>query len=288
MIISVASGKGGTGKTTIALNLALSIEGEVQLLDCDVEEPNAHIFLKVQLKQRDMVTTPIPKINEERCTLCGVCQRICAYNAIIIVKDRVLVFPELCHSCGGCSLFCPENAIVETNKEIGYIDIGNSDGISFIQGTLNIGEAMPTPLIKAVKKNLDSSKIVIIDSPPGTSCPVIESVKGSDFCILVTEPTPFGLNDLILAVGLLRELNIPFGVVINKADIGSDEVENYCKSEGVPVLMKIPFKREIAEAYSKGIPLIEAFPDYREDFKRLIDTIEQLIIMAAQEASNKI
>ena len=185
-------------------------------------------------------------------------------------------------------MFCPENAIVETNKEIGYIDIGDSDRISFIQGTLNIGEAMPTPLIKAVKRNLDSSKIVIIDSPPGTSCPVVESVKGSDFCILVTEPTPFGLNDLVLAVELLRELNIPFGVVINKADIGSDEVESYCKSEGVPVLMKIPFKREIAEAYSKGIPLIEAFPDYREDFKRLFDTIEQLIIMAAQESSNKI
>jgi MinD superfamily P-loop ATPase len=288
MIISVTSGKGGTGKTTIALSLALSIEGEVQLLDCDVEEPNTHIFLKIQLKQRDMVTIPIPKINEERCTLCGVCQKICAYHAIIIVKDRVLVFPELCHSCGGCSLFCPENAIVETNKEIGYIDIGDSDRISFIQGTLNIGEAMPTPLIKAVKRNLDSSKIVIIDSPPGTSCPVVESVKGSDFCILVTEPTPFGLNDLVLAVELLRELNIPFGGVINKADIGSDEVESYCKSEGVPVLMKIPFKREIAEAYSKGIPLIEAFPDYREDFKRLFDTIEQLIIMAAQESSNKI
>lgn len=288
MIISVASGKGGTGKTTIALNLVLSIEDEVQLLDCDVEEPNAHIFLKVQLKQRDLITTPIPKINEERCTLCGVCQGICAYHAIIIVKDKVLVFPELCHSCGGCSLLCPENAIAEINKEIGYIDIGDSGGISFIQGTLNIGEAMPTPLIKAVKRNLDPSKIVIIDSPPGTSCPVVESVRGSDFCILVTEPTPFGLNDLILAVDLLRELNIPFGAVINKADIGSDEVENYCKSEGIPILMKIPFKREIAEAYSKGIPLVEAFPDYRENFKNLFNTIKQLIITAAQEASNKI
>ncbi len=274
MIISVASGKGGTGKTTIALNLALSIEGEVQLLDCDVEEPNDHIFLKIHIEKRNPVTTLIPKVDEERCTLCGVCQKICAYHAIIIVKDKVLVFPELCHSCGGCSLLCPENAITEINKEIGYVDIGNSNGISLVQGNLNIGEAMPTPLIKAVKQNLDPSKTVIIDSPPGTSCPVIESVKGSDFCILVTEPTPFGLNDLILAVALLRELNIPFGVVINKADIGSDEVENYCKGEDIPILMKIPFKREIAEAYSKGIPLVVAFPEYRKDFINLFKEIE--------------
>jgi len=277
MIISIASGKGGTGKTTIAVNLALSLENNAQFLDCDVEEPNAYIFLKPQITQMYPVSIPIPKVDESKCVHCSICQKICAYHAIIVIKNRVLVFPELCHGCGGCSLLCPEKAITEINKEIGHVYIGNSNNLQFIQGELNIGEPMPTPVIKAVKQSIDLSKVVIIDSPPGTSCPVIESVKKSDFCILVTEPTPFGLNDLMLAVGLLRKLNIPFGVVINRSDLGNDETDRYCENEDIPVLMRIPFKREIAEAYSRGIPLVEAFPDYKEDFQNLFDKIKQLM-----------
>ena len=281
MIISIASGKGGTGKTTIATNLALSLRNNVQFLDCDVEEPNAHIFLKPQITQRESITIPVPKVDENKCTYCGKCQEVCAYNAIAVIKNlgkekssgKVLVFSELCHGCGGCTLLCPEGAIIETGKEIGILGSGTSNllgsNIQFVMGELNIGVAISPPLIRAVKKTISNDKVVIIDAPPGTSCPVIESIKGSNYCILVTEPTPFGLNDLILAVGVLRKINIPFGVVINRADIGNEEVKNYCSKENIPILMQIPFDRGIAESYSKGISIVEAKPSYREEFKNL-------------------
>ncbi|MBW2183205.1 MAG: ATP-binding protein [Deltaproteobacteria bacterium] len=274
MIISVASGKGGTGKTTIATSLALSV-GEVQFLDCDVEEPNGHIFLKPQINVWLSVGIPVPEVDQSKCTFCGKCAEICEFNAIVVIKKKVLFFPELCHGCGGCSYICPENAIKEVERKIGVIERGNSDKIDFIHGILNVGEPMAPPLIRQVKKRLHNNSNSIIDASPGTSCPVVEAVKESDFCLLVTEPTPFGLNDLKLAVEMLRKLTIPFGVVINCADIGDAEVEKYCAREDIPVLMSIPWDRKIAEAYSRGIPLIEALPEFQNRFSQLYSTIRE-------------
>ena len=277
MIISVASGKGGTGKTTVATNLALSLNN-VQFLDCDVEEPNAHLFLKPEIKKSHLVTIPVPKIDESKCNYCGRCSEVCAYNAIAVIKDKVLIFSELCHGCGGCIILCPRNAITEEGKEIGIVEIGDVDAMQFIHGRLNIGVAISVPLIRAVKEYIITARTVIIDAPPGTSCPVIESVKNSNYCILVTEPTPFGLNDLILAVEVIRKLKIPFGVVINRSDIGDDKVDLYCKDKEIPILMKIPFKKEIALAYSKGIPIVEAFPEYRKCFQELFAKVSDKVI----------
>ncbi len=268
MIISVASGKGGTGKTTVAVNLALSIPN-TQILDCDVEEPNVHIFVKPKINGKKQVFIPVPEVDQSKCIACGRCKQVCAYNALALLKDTVLVFPELCHGCGSCAYFCPEKAISEVNKEIGVLETGEREGLEFVHGKLNIGQAMSPPLIKAVKKYIDKDKTSIIDAPPGTSCPVIASIDGSDFCILVTEPTPFGLNDLILAVEVLRKLKIPFGVVINRSDLGDDKTEEYCFKQGIPVLMRLPFKKEIASAYSKGITIVEALPEYKQKFQEL-------------------
>lgn len=278
MIISVASGKGGTGKTTVAVNLALSIDN-VQFLDCDVEEPNAHIFLKPKIKTKEKAFIPVPRIDESRCNYCGKCAKICVYNAIAVLpgnegkKGNILVFDQLCHGCGACSALCPQGAIQEENREIGIVETGDSYGIQFIHGKLNIGEAMSPPLIRQVKSHIDDKKIAIIDAPPGTSCPVVASVKGSDFAVLVTEPTPFGLNDLILAVEVLRKIHIPFGVVINRSDLGNSKTEEYCLKEGIPILMRVPFKKEIAVAYSRGVPLVKAIPAYVEEFRELFNKI---------------
>ena len=273
MIISIASGKGGTGKTTIATSLALSVSS-AQILDCDVEEPNSHIFIKPEIKDKKLIFIPVPQVDESKCNSCGRCQEVCAYNAIAVVNKKVLIFPELCHGCGSCSYFCPTNAISEINKEIGYIEAGNKGELEFVHGKFNIGEMMAPPLIKAVKEYIKPKKTTIIDAPPGTSCPVITAIKDTDFTILVTEPTPFGLNDLILAVEVTRKLNIPFGVIINRSNLGNEETDKYCMKEGIPVLMRIPFKKEIAVAYSKGIPIVEALPEYANSFKELLKNIK--------------
>ncbi len=273
MIISIASGKGGTGKTTIATSLALSISN-AQILDCDVEEPNSHIFIKPKIKKKEPVFIPVPKIDDSKCIYCGKCAQVCVYNAIAVLNNKTLVFPNLCHGCGSCSYFCPQGAIKEVNKEIGCVEAGNKDELQFIHGKLNLGEMMAPPLINAVKKYINLDKTTIIDAPPGTSCPVITAIKDTDFVILVTEPTPFGLNDLILAVEVVRILNIPFGVIINRSDLGSKDTDNYCKVENIPILMQVPFKKEIAMAYSKGIPVAEALPEYKKSFQKLFRNIK--------------
>jgi len=279
MIISVASGKGGTGKTLVATSLALSLgdKGKVQLLDCDVEEPNAHIFVHSSLNQSQPVFIPVPLIDETKCTHCGECAEVCVYNAIAVLQEKVLIFAELCHGCGACSYLCPESAITEEGREIGVVEKGNSGNIEFIQGKLAIGEPMAPPLIREVKRHIDPTRMVIIDVPPGTSCPVVESVKGSDFCLLVTEPTPFGLNDLSLAVEVVRKLDIPCGVVINRVGPGDEKVEQYCRKQEIPVLLKIPLDRHIAMLYSKGIPLVEGMPEWRNAFLRLFQDMEQIV-----------
>ncbi|MDP8264412.1 MAG: ATP-binding protein [Candidatus Aceula lacicola] len=268
MIISIASGKGGTGKTTVATSLALSLSN-AQILDCDVEEPNSHIFIKPENANKEFVSIPVPQINKAKCDYCGRCQEVCAYNAIAVIKKDVLVFSELCHGCGSCAYFCSQNAIQEVEKQIGVVEFGENNGLQFAYGKLNIGEAMAPPLIRAVKKHIDPSRIAIIDAPPGTSCPVIESIRESDFCILVTEPTPFGLNDLTLAVEVLFKLKISFGVIINRSDLGDDKTDRFCKDQNIPVLMRIPFQRKIAEGYSKGKTIVETLPEYKGMFQEM-------------------
>ncbi len=276
MIISIASGKGGTGKTTVATNLAVSLGRDVQLLDCDVEEPNAHLFIHPSLDEVKTITTPVPEVAMEKCSLCGKCGEICQFKAIVVIADTVLPFHELCHSCGGCVVVCPEKAITETGRELGVIERGHRNGLEFVHGRLRVGEAMSPPLIRRVREHTRAGVVTIIDAPPGTSCPVIASMKGADFVLLVTEPTPFGLHDLKLAVGAVKILGIPCGLVINRSDMGDDHVWEYAKSEGIPVLMEIPFDRRIAEAYSRGEMLVEVMPEWKERFRRLYHGIKEI------------
>lgn len=277
MILSVASGKGGTGKTLVATSLALSLEqGTVQLLDCDVEEPNAHILLRPQIDSPRPVTVPVPAIDTEKCTYCGLCSEACAYNAIAVAGRTVLVFRELCHGCGACSYVCPAGAISEEPRQVGVVESGRAGGVRFVGGRLNVGEAMAVPLIRAVKKLADPKATVILDAPPGTSCPVVETIRGSDFCLLVTEPTPFGLSDLTIAVEVAREVNVPCGVVINRDGPGDEGVERYCAQEGIPVLMRIPFDRRIAEAYCRGETLAAYMPSWQQAFRDLFEAVTRL------------
>ena len=275
--IAIASGKGGTGKTTIAVNLAKSIGENVQLLDCDVEEPNSHIFLHPVILKVENVNVSIPDVDLGECTFCGKCQDICQFNAIVVIKNSVLVFPELCHSCAGCWLVCPENCIAQKERVVGVTEEGGNSDVKFVDGRLDVGEVMSPPLIRSVKSKMADNRIVIIDAPPGTSCPVIEAVRGSDFVILVTEPTPFGLHDLVLAVAVVRALGISFGVVINRSDIGDNKVREYCDSENVQILLQIPNDRKIAEAYSRGKIIIDIYPEYRSRFLDLYEKIESMV-----------
>ncbi|MFB0525485.1 MAG: ATP-binding protein [Phycisphaerae bacterium] len=276
-VIAIASGKGGTGKTTIATNLAHIASGlgrKVQYLDCDVEEPNGHIFLKPQITGSQEITVDVPQVNPEKCTACSKCGEICQYGAIVCIKEHVLTFEQLCHSCGGCFRICPTDAIKAKTLKIGDIEFGKSVEIEFVGGKLQIGNVHTPALIKEVKKQIKQDSLVIIDVPPGTSCPVVEAVKGVDFVLLVTEPTPFGLNDLRMAVELANEMNLPFDVVINRYGIGNEEVEKYCKAENIDIIMRLPDDRRIAEAYSSGKMIIEQLPEYKNYFLNLLKEIE--------------
>jgi MinD superfamily P-loop ATPase len=275
MILSIASGKGGTGKTTVAVNMALSLK-DVQLLDCDVEEPNVHLLLHPEINEEKPVYVSTPQVKEKPCDHCGKCAEFCEFNALFVTPEKVLVFAELCHGCGGCLLVCPKNAITEKNLKIGEIRIGVAEGVELVYGELNVGEPMSVPVIKDVKKQIKSSKTVIIDSPPGASCPVIESVHGSDYCLLVSEPTPFGLHDLKIMVQVLEKLKIPFGVIINRAGIGDRKIYDFCEVKGVPILLEIPFQRKIAELYSRGVPFSLEMPKWKENFRTLFDEVRKL------------
>lgn len=272
-VIAVASGKGGTGKTTVATNLFLSADENMQLLDCDVEEPNSHLFLAQTAVVEEPVSVLVPQIDESQCSGCKRCQDVCEFNALAVIGKQVMVFEELCHSCGACVYLCPEKCISEKAKQIGTINKSRVDGRPFAYGTLGIGEIMAPPLIRAVRDARALDRDCIVDAPPGAACPMVSAVKEVDYCILVTEPTPFGMHDLEIAVKVLREMHIPLGVIINRHGLGDAPVEQFCQDRDIPILMKIPFDRRIAESYSRGVPIVTALPEYTEKFRAVLQTV---------------
>lgn len=272
MKVSVASGKGGTGKTTVAVNLAHALADmsrTVTYADCDVEEPNGHIFLQPAIETSTRAGVVIPVVNVKKCTACGECSRICRFGAIACLGRPAMTFPELCKSCGGCFMVCEERALSEDVREVGVVEEGRAGNIRFLQGRLRVGEAQSPPLIRRVKNKIPDEGVIILDAPPGTSCPVIETARGSDYVLMVTEPTPFGLNDLKLAVEMVRVLDIPFGVGINRAGPGNDGVEQFCREEEIRILFELPDDRRIAEAYSRGEIVCRAIPEYAKVFEHL-------------------
>ena len=301
MRIVVASGKGGTGKTTVATSLALSAgESSVRFVDCDVEAPNAALFLNPQLDTRREVGIQLPVMDESLCTYCGRCAEVCEFHAIAVIGKKILIFPQLCHGCGSCTLICPEKAISERLDVMGVLESGMAaTGVDFAQGVMNVGEPMAVPIIRELKKwdglslrapakqspnesggllpEGRNDTIEIRDAPPGASCPVIETMRGADFILLVTEPTPFGLHDLKQVVGIARELGIPSGVVINRDGIGDNAVEAYCTEAGLPILMRIPMERYIAEGVAQGKTLVDIHPEYKDRFRQMFMQIASLL-----------
>jgi MinD superfamily P-loop ATPase len=290
MRIAVASGKGGTGKTTIATSLALALDPKAtHFVDCDVEAPNAHLYLKPALAERAEVGVLIPQVDERKCTACGRCMEVCEFHAITVIGQKTLVFPELCHGCGSCTLVCPEGAISERLSPTGVLEHGpTTTGISFGRGVMNVGEPMAVPIIRELKSGLtakDSTwETVIVDAPPGASCPVVEALRGADFVLLVTEPTPFGLHDLKLAVELVHELGLPAGVIVNRDGIGDTAVDTYCREAGIPILMRIPMQRDIAAELAQGKPLVAAFPEYLPRFRELYAQITATVSKQQERA----
>ncbi len=280
MILAVASGKGGTGKTTVSANLARALEAPVQLLDCDVEEPNAHLFLRGEAVGSSAVNIPVPTVDESLCDGCNACGSFCEYSAIISFGKAPILFPDMCHGCGGCMKVCPRHAITERDRPIGVVETFEVDGVTLVHGRLDVGVAMAPPLIRAVKAHIRKDITTILDAPPGTSCPVITTLREVDYTLLVTEPTPFGLHDLTLAVDMVRELQIPFAVVINRVGIGDERVHEYCQQENIPILMEIPDDRRIAEAYSRGELMVDALSEYRALFQGLYERIGKAIQVA--------
>ncbi|HOB17443.1 MAG TPA: ATP-binding protein [Candidatus Methanoculleus thermohydrogenotrophicum] len=275
MRIAIASGKGGTGKSTVAANLAwaLSRSRDVTLVDCDVEEPNLHLFFPAPATDVP-VTTPNPEIDAARCTLCGECGKFCRFGALAVVKDCVLTFPHLCHSCGGCTLVCPHGAIREVPRTIGRVSCSRPlSRLVLISGVLNEGEVQAPAVIRAAKVLAEGHPLTLYDASPGTSCPVIETIAGSDACILVTESTPFGLHDLSLAAEVAEKLGTPAGVVINRSNGQDEATVAFCREHGLPVLMTIPFSREIAAVQNRGGLISRDLPGWEERFAGLFRAI---------------
>lgn len=273
MKIAVLSGKGGTGKTTVSASLSATIKPS-QYVDCDVEEPNGYIFLKPEIKQSIPVNVEIPSVDEAICTGCGACAKACQFHALAVIKNKVILFPEICHHCGACYIDCKPGALTASERTIGVIEM--NDDQTFAQGKLHIGEPVAVPVIKKLKEYLRTDIPVIIDCSPGASCTVVQSLEGCDFCLLVTEPTPFGLHDLKIAVSLVKKLGFPFGIVINKALENNSLVEDYCKEEGIEILLKIPYSKEIAESYSSGTLPVQS-KEWAERFTELYDRIKERV-----------
>jgi MinD superfamily P-loop ATPase len=281
MIVAVASGKGGTGKTTVAASLAAIWDGPVTAVDLDVEEPNLHLFLNPRIMGSQTAEMEVPIADESRCTRCRACVDICQYKAITILGEVLLTFNDMCHGCGGCLAVCPEGALTPGARELGEVSWGASGEIQFLMGRLRVGEAMSPPLMRAVKAKLDgflSQKPgdVIIDAPPGVSCPAVNAVMDSDVIVLVTEPTPFGRYDLGLAREAFEPLGKPMGVVVNRAGLGDGAVFDYCRESGLPVLAEIPYDRRVAEAYSQGRVVAKVSPEYEALFVGLKDRVRSL------------
>ncbi|MDF7806973.1 ATP-binding protein [Pontiellaceae bacterium B12219] len=277
MKIAIASGKGGTGKTTISCALALAMPGEVTLLDCDVEEPNAHFFIQPVIERMEKTCSLVPEVDADKCTGCGECGRVCQFSAIISLGKKAMVFNELCHSCGACARICPTGAVSETAKKNGMLTIGRKGRIRFVSGRLDVGQAMSPPVIRETLKYAAKDGLTIVDCPPGTSCPYVTAVKGCDAALLVTEPTPFGLHDLKLAVATIRELDIPFGVAVNRTNGEKNLISEYCETEGIPLLLQIPEDRRVAEAYSRGQVLNKVMPELHDALVSIPENLQQLI-----------
>ncbi len=280
MIISILSGKGGTGKTTVSVNMAISLaakQEKVLLVDTDVEEPNAGLYLNPEIESSSSVTIPVPEIDEELCDYCGKCASFCEFNALAVTQNVVLTFPELCHACGGCTLVCPREAITEVEREIGVMEKGRAEAIELWQGRMNIGEALAVPVIGALKDGLKDKDdtVVLIDSPAGVSCPVIESVMGTDFALLVTEPTPFGHHDLALALELVEHIGIPHGVVINRAGEDNSIITDLCRERNVPVMLEIEFSTRLAALGAMGTPFSKAIPYWQDKFYETFQSIKE-------------
>jgi len=271
MKIAVLSGKGGTGKTTISASLAYSIENS-QYIDCDVEEPNGNIFLKASFSEEEIVNVLVPRVNKDKCDGCGICAEVCQFNAIAVVNKDVLIFDEICHSCGACVIGCPQNAMYEVERPLGVINSNSSH--TFMQGKLNLNEPLTVPIINRLKEKMNKHGVVILDSAPGASCAVINTIEDCDYCILVTEPTPFGLHDLNIAVQLVQKIKLPFGVIINKAMDSDQTIQEYCANNNIEVLLELPYLREIAKNYSKGILPVQFDSKWKEEFRKLFKKIE--------------
>ncbi|MFW5688143.1 MAG: 4Fe-4S binding protein [Spirochaetota bacterium] len=291
MTIVVASGKGGTGKTTVSVGLARAIEDEVDLLDCDVEAPNAHLFLPEDAndpdaggrparrrEETDRFAVPVPSVDPKRCTGCGACARFCAFGALAIVRGRVLFFDDLCHACGGCTIACPVGAISEVPHEIGSVRERRSGSVRLVTGELDVGQTLAPPLIRAVKARA-RARTIVIDAAPGATCPVVEAARGADAGLLVTENTPFGVHDLAAAAEVLAELRVPAGIVINRAGIGyadESEIEAIAERFGSPILSRIPYSARIAEGYASGRAITDSLPELAEELRSLATRLRRL------------